>query len=84
MAAGPVAPRDGTNVQRHAYAIARIKTIAANFHQIPILAQIARAPLGICMKAARSQHHSIGVVIHLRPSLNDTHPAYHSANGQQL
>ena len=60
MAARPVAGRHRADVQRHADAVAGVEARAADLGEIPAGPEIARAHLGIGLKAAGRQHHAFG------------------------
>ena len=60
MAARPIAARHGADLERHADAVAGVEARAAHLGEVPAGAEIARAPFGIGLEAARGQHHRLG------------------------
>ena len=56
VAAGPVAAWAGADIQRHADAVAGVEAGAAHLGEVPAGAEIARAPFGIGLETAASQH----------------------------
>src|SRR5207247_1934201 len=57
VAARPVAGRLRADVERHADRVAGVEARAAHFGELPAGAQVARAPLGIRLKAACGEHY---------------------------
>ena len=60
VAARPVAERDGADVERHADAVAGVVAGAAHAGEVPALAEIAHAHLGVGLEAAAGEHHRLG------------------------
>src|SRR5262249_50065853 len=56
----PIAGWLGADVERHADAVTGVEARAAHLGQLPAGPQVARAPFGVGLKAARGQHHALG------------------------
>ena len=57
MAATPVAPRHGTDIERHFQAVAVVEVRTAHLGVIPRLAEVTQTPFGIGFKAATTEDH---------------------------
>src|SRR6185312_6132580 len=63
VAARPVAVGHGADIERHADAVAGVEAGAAHLGEVPARAEIARAPFGIGLEAAGSEHRRFGMDI---------------------
>src|SRR6185295_3963638 len=57
MTARPVSARRRAGLESHTDAVAGVEARAAHFREVPARAQIARAPFGISLEAARREDH---------------------------
>ena len=73
MAAGPIAVWHRPDIERHAKPISGIEARAANLRQIPIRAEIARAPLVVRLEAASRQHNRARSEFERPPGLLHAH-----------
>src|SRR5215471_2513673 len=56
MAAAPVAERAGADVRCYLDTVSRVVARAADFHEVPILPQVASAHFGIGLKSATGEY----------------------------
>ena len=83
VAAGPVAPGHGADLQGHADALSGVEAAAADLGQVPAGAEIAGSPFTIGLKAAAGEHHCGGADLDPAPGDASAHPLDAALVGQQ-
>src|SRR5213594_621012 len=61
MTRAPMAKGLGADVEGHLDPIAGVVGCAADFSELPVLTQVAAAPLGVGLESSRSQHDRRGI-----------------------